>query len=420
VSDGPFTKKSAGALVGVAMVSLLAAALLGIFGGVLSEPASFGADVYSRSAIGHRAFAELLKALGFPLVISRNRTAEKMKWDGVLIVAEPRLEHESGTHRGFFDAMTRFSSRLLVVLPKRAGAPDPAHPRWVGATELLPVSEPQQVVDALEIEGKVIRSTRSSPWRGVLPTPSLSDPQLLEDSDLEPLLATEDGVLVGASTSNGTYLIVLADPDLIASHGLGTGNNSLIAVRMLERLGAGGSAEIPVVLDETLHGYSVEPSIFRELFRFPLSLATFQALVAAALLSWAALVRFGRPVRAPAALGPGKAFLVENTADLLLYGRHLNHAVSAYLRAAKETVAHRLRLPGDRADTLERWVARMAAARGKGHALAALNLLAEEQPNEGRGSEQSAVRAAQAIYQFREEITDGADRDSRRHRAAAG
>ena len=420
MSDAAFTKKGAGALVAVAVVSLMAAALLGIFGDVLSEPASFGADVYSRSAIGHRAFAELLRRLGFPLVISRNRTAEKMNEDAVLVVAEPRLEQGSGTHRGFFEAMMRFSPNLVVVLPKRTGPPDPAHPHWLGATELLPISEPQQVLDALELEGKVIRTTRSSPWRGVLPTPSLADPQLLQGSNLEPLLEAEDGVLVGALTREGMQLIVLADPDLIASHGLGTGNNSVIAVRMLERLGVGSSGAIPVVLDETLHGYSIEPSIFRELFSFPLSLAALQVLVAAGLLSWAALVRFGRPARAAPVLGPGKAFLVENTADLLLYGRHLHHAVSAYLRAAKETVAHRLRLPGDRADTLDGWVARVAMARGKGEVLAELDLRAHEQPDEGRGSEESAVRTAQAIYEFREEMTDGADRDSGRHRAAAG
>jgi hypothetical protein len=230
-------------------------------------------------------------------------------------------------------------------------------------------------------------------------------PQLVVSDALAPLVATEEGMLAGEVGDDEWRTIVLADPDVLATHGLGRGENAALVVRLLERL---GPADLPVVVDETLHGLDQQPSLARELLRFPLVLATVSALLAGALLAWAALVRFGRPRPPEPALASGKLFLVESTAGLLRHGGGAAHAAEAYLRAAKDEVVHRTRPPGETAPA-DAWVARLAAARGADAALRAVEERVARLGRRRKGGEEEAVRAAQEIHRWREELTDGAD-----------
>jgi hypothetical protein len=413
VSDA-FGRRRAGWLAGLAAASLAAAAFLGIFGDALYDPPSAAPDAFSRSAVGHRAFVELLRTLGRPVILSRHRTADKAD-EAVVALVEPRVGPKDATREGILEGVQDAARRLLVVLPKRAAIPDAARPRFAAFAALLPVEDPQRVLDALHLQGKVVRPERSiGAWRGDLPVPTLERPQLVAGGDLTPLLATDEGVLVGELSGEGWRTIVLADPDVLATHGLARGENAALAVALLDRLGAG----VPLVVDETLHGFDQQPSLARELLRFPLVLATLSALAAAALLAWAALVRFGRPRPPDPVLRPGKLFLVESTAALLRHGGHAGHAAAAYLKAAKDEVAHRLRPLGEGGEA-EAWLARLAEDRGRGGALRAIEARVRALAGR-RGGEEEAVRAAQQVHRWREEMTDGARGDPRRDRAAQG
>jgi uncharacterized protein DUF4350 len=418
VSDGAFSRRGAGLLAAAAAASLAAAGFLGAFGDALYDPPSAGADSFSRSAVGHRAFVELLRGLGQPVVISRHRTADKAGEGAVVALLEPGVGPEDGTREGLLETIDDAARRMLVVLPKRRAVPDPTRPRWVADAQLLPELEPQRVLDALSLDAKVVRPQRSiTSWKrkGGLPAPEVEAPQLVTSAeDLAPLVWTDEGVLVGERAAEGWTTIVVADPDVLATHGLARGDNAALALALLARLGA---PDRPIVVDETLHGFDQQPSIARELLRMPLLPATVAALLAAALLAWAALVRFGRPRPAEPPLAAGKLFLVESTAALLRHGGDVRHAAESYLKAAKDAVAHRLRPPGETAQA-EAWLARTAAARGQGEALQALE--ARVGALASRRAEEEAVRAAQAIHAWREEMTDGAERDPRAHRPAQG
>ena len=415
-AEGAFTRRGAGWLAAVAAASLGAAAFLGVFGDALYDPPSFAPDSFSRSAVGHHAFVELLRALGRPVLVSRHRTADKAA-EAVVALLEPRVGPEDETRQGVVEGIDGSARRLLVVLPKRSAFPDPTRPRFVAHAGLLPPEDPQRVLDALELEAKVVRPDRPvGAWRGELPAPTLDRPQLLASTRLHPLVATDEGVLAGELEAEGRRTIVLADPDVLATHGLARGDNAALAVALVERLGGGA---LPVVVDETLHGFDQQPSIARELFRFPLVLATASALLAASLLAWAALVRFGRPRAPEPPLSPGKLFLIESTAGLLRHGGHAGHAAAAYLRAAKDEVVHRLRPPGE-AGEADAWLARVAEARGRAEPLHRLEERVRRLEARWTGGEEEVVRTAQVIHGWREEMTDGASGDPRRHRAAQG
>jgi uncharacterized protein DUF4350 len=413
---GAFGRRGAGWLAAIAAASLAAAAFLGVFGDALYDPPSFEPDSFSRSAVGHRAFVELLRALGRPVVVSRHRTADKAG-EATVALLEPRVGPDDATRAGILEGIDGASKRLLVVLPKRSASPDPARPRFVASAGLLPPEDAQRVLDALEMNAKVVRPERSiGAWRGALPAPTLDAPQLFTASDLRPLVEADEGMLAGEIRGKGWHTIVLADPDVLATHGLARGENAALAVALVERL---GGTSLPVVVDETLHGFDQQPSIARELLRFPLVLGTVSALFAAALLAWAALVRFGRPLRPEPLLAPGKLFLVDSTAGLLRHGGSAGHAAQAYLRAAKDEIAHRLRPPGEPGET-DAWLARTVEARGRAEPLRELEERVRRLAARRAGGEEEAVRSAQAIHAFREEMTDGAHGDPRRDRAAQG
>lgn len=413
---GAFGRRGAGWLAAAAAASLGAAAFLGVFGDALYDPPSFAPDSFSRSAVGHRAFVELLRALGHPVIVSRHRTAEKAG-DAVVMLLEPRVGPQESPREGIAEDVNESAHRLLVVLPKRLAFPDPAHPRFVAFAGLLPLEDAQRVLDALTIDAKVIRPDRSiGAWRGELPAPTLDKPQLVASARLHPLVSADEGILAGEIVVEGWHTVVLADPDVLATHGLARGENAALAASLVDRL-AGGA--LPLVVDETLHGFDQQPSIARELLRFPLVLATASALFAAALLAWAALVRFGRARAPEPALAPGKLFLVDSTAALLRHGGGAGHAAASYLRAAKDEIAHRLRPPGEAGET-DAWVARVAEARGLGAHLREAEERVRRLGARRKGGEEEAVRTAQIIHRLREEMTDGAHGDPRRDGAAQG
>lgn len=392
-------------LVGVALVSLVASAALGIFADVFEVP-SHGADAFSRSAIGHHAFVELVRALGRDVVVSRARTAERGA-GAVVILAEPLVGPAGLDERSrevIRDVLAR-ARGVLLVLPKRMGYPDQLRPSWLGGATLAPSAIAEVVLEAAGLEGAVIRPAKGGGWEGALPHPTLTDPQLVTSTGLTSLLRADAGLLVGERARPGARLIVLADPDVLATHGLGRGENAQLVAALLARLDPGGAAA--VVVDETLHGHELQPSLARELLRWPLALATLQAAIALALLAWAALVRFGRARPAPQGLTPGKAFLVENTAELLRQGRHLAPAVASYWHAAKEEIVRALRPPGERRADLDRSVARLAAARGREAQLAELERRLA-QLSAHRPTEHEVLRAALDIHAFREVMTHGA------------
>ncbi len=415
MTPASFSRRAVVLLAGAAAVSLLATFGLGVFGELLSEPATFGADSWSRSALGHRAFVELARARGRSVLVSRHRTADRAREGALTALLEPAVGGEDdGRSRAVLADIRSAARRLLVVLPKRSGFPDPLRRRWIGSVRYAPIEAANRVLEALSIEGSAIRPPATiGAWTGALPAPDLDDPQLVRSRQLEPLLSSTEGILVGETRKDGLHLIVVSDPDLLETHGLG--RNARLAVAILDRF----EGRPVLVVDETLHGHEIEPSITRELLRFPLVLATIQALVTLGLLAWAAAVRFGRPLSPAALLHPGKAFLVEHTAELLRAGGHAGEAARAYLRAAREEVLARVPPPGG-PETPAAWLGRLEAARGKAGTLRRLEQRVARIEDGKRGADLEAIRAAQQISRWREELTDGAAGDSRTRRGAQG
>jgi hypothetical protein len=399
----PFATRSTPWLVGLAIVSLLASLWLLIRPGDTASRESVGADGYSRSALGHLGLVRLLREQREAVVQSRSMRGPGPC--GLLVVAEPRDIDRAEDLR--MQLLVETAPATLVVLPKRSGEADPVQPGWIGKVEL--VSAPD--VDAVGRDAAdwgdgswsgVVRTNTVGPW--ALPSawqaPTAAAPwQLMATrDDLVPIVSCPEGVLLGRIGS----VHVLSDPDLIANHGLHRGDNTALVLAMLRSLRTDGA----IVFDETLHGHRLAPSVWHLAGRYPLVLVTCHVLLLLAVLAWIAHGRFG-PVLAPAAaIGAGKAFLLDNIAALLRAVGAAGPSLRRYGRQRVRTVAEALQAPRglDDAQCREFVAARMPDAARRDELRALLH--AERDVAADR-----AVAAARRIRTLTEDLLHARSRD---------
>ncbi|HEY4241907.1 MAG TPA: DUF4350 domain-containing protein [Kofleriaceae bacterium] len=393
---GPFSRTALRIVIGVVAISLIAAVVLTFVGSDLDEKESAGVDGYSVSAIGHRGLSRLLQNLDIPVVISRSDSPAKAK-NGLLIVAEPTVGSEASAQR--LHDLVDAAPVTLVVLPKWYSTTELGQ-RWIDDANFLPESEVTPVLKALNIDATITRPEGPVTWSVDKLRPELHEPQLLRSTALEATVETTDGNILLAhwTTAAGHEVWILSDPDVLNNYGLRIRANAQFTVDLIERLHGTG----PVILDETLHGYAQQPTLSHTLFRFPLVFATLQVLLCSVLVVWAAMVRFGPRREAPPPIAPGKDFLVRNTAALLAYGGHHAYALHRYFHQSVAAVRHTLHAPQLQPAAQRDWLERVRLTR-KGK----LSLVEVENQVDAATTPQRVIAAADLIYRWRMEMTDG-------------
>src|SRR5262249_56525747 len=107
-----------------------------------ADVASSGPDAFSRSALGHRAFLDLARGRGIPVLVSRHDSARRAGTGGVLVLAEPRLESDQSPRARRMEAILAAAHTVLLVLPKWTGRDDPARPGCTAAAVPAPLPAP--------------------------------------------------------------------------------------------------------------------------------------------------------------------------------------------------------------------------------------------------------------------------------------
>jgi hypothetical protein len=398
-----------------AAIALFAVSLYFMGGGELGGPDSVGPSTFSRSAIGYEGIAEVLEQLGIPVLKSRSSSLEKLSDGGVLIIAEPGASAQvQDAARALLKAST-----VLLVLPKWSGPPSEQKPGWLREVSPRSVVDPQRVLNLVGAKGDVVREDGDVSWttNPFKTTPTLDKPlQLIRGSSLHPIVAAEQGMLVGESydARQKRRIWVVADPDVMSNHGLAHDGNATFAVAMIRQLrGEKGN----VVFDETVHGFVVRTgSPLLLLFRFPFIVATVQGLIVVALLLWATLARFGAPQAMPPALSAGREGLLTNIAKLVEFTGHQDVMIRRYALETVREVARQLHAPrGLSAEALVAWLQRVGTARGVSLDCAALLQRLAELGEGGRRNLSALVRLARDFHQWKGEIVDGRSRHSHDH-----
>jgi uncharacterized protein DUF4350 len=411
VSDeSPFSRRALAWLVGVSVVSFTTWLVVGLIAPEPADLESADADAYSRSAIGHRALVELLRARQVPVMVSRFDSGSRAGEQALLVLAEPRLaEGGTGAVRKL-QQMIRAAQRTLLVLPKWKGHEDPEHPGWLDRAGPVPPAELASLLKAADVPAVAFLAAGGGALscEGAGAAATLERPQLLRpnegDESLRPIVTCAGGWLLAEreEPEDGGVVWVLSDPDLLANHGIADGDNALVAWAVFEHAREAGQA---VVIDETLHGHERVPSLFRELFTFPLALATFQAALAIGFLVWSGASRFGAPVPAPPVLEAGKGVLVDNTAALLRLGGHSAYTLGRYLDSLTQEVARVLHSehagkPGESRARLRR----IGRRRRVTEDLAAIESAVERLRAEKSPAPAAVLAVARRVHRWREEM----------------
>jgi hypothetical protein len=384
------------------------------FMGRQGEPGAdaVGPSTYSRSAIGHAGIADVLQRLGLPVVKSRNNSADKLGKNGLLVLAEPRPTALSEPAlRALLEARA-----VLLVLPKWTGRASDKKPGWLGVAGEKSPADAQLVLNLVADGGEVVRERQPPIWGTNLlgRKPQLESPmQLMRSVPMRAIIAGPSGILLGELNKNRA-IWVLADPDVIANHGIGQGENAALALAIVNRLrGRDG----PVVFDETIHGYLAQSATpLALLVQFPFVVATFMVAAALGLLLWATMARFGAPQNAPPPLSAGRQGLLQNVAQLITFAGHQQVMVRRYVQETVRETARQLHAPrGLSGEPLARWLTRVGEARGVTVDCAAVIGEVEQLADRRRNDLGPLVRLAREIHRWRREIVNGRSRHSRGH-----
>jgi hypothetical protein len=312
----------------------------------------------SRSATGYAGLQALLRLSGIPSEIDRGPTVGALRPS--LTIITPNGDTEESELREY-----RARGPLLVVLPKWTTRPIALRPAWVEKTGAFPV-------ESLERLASPIARLRIKQWSGDTRnadlSPQISIPGLPRrlNGRLEHLqTATGAAPILWIGDKSRAILLrvrgganpvyVLSEPDLLNNHGLGNESAARSAAAIIAALRQGKG---PVMLDVTLNGLGRTNSPLKMLFEPPFRGATISAVLAALMMMFHALARFGAPQDGGQTTPRGKRALVNNSAALVrMMGREAGMA-PRYVQAARDLVLARL---GGRRRSLDEQNALLAA-----------------------------------------------------------
>ncbi|HEX4847248.1 MAG TPA: DUF4350 domain-containing protein [Novosphingobium sp.] len=404
-------------------------------GAAESEPQPSGAHVSGKGLSGYAALAGYLERRGFE--VSRARTRGALKQRGVLVLTP--------LHSGGVDDIAavvndhRMAGPTIVVLPKWIALEAPENVAkgrkgWVILADARPPMWPgfhDEIVLNLQAE-------QDSAWYGGPVDGELPDDKAVLSATIGkvpgkddawphvPLVKADSGRMLASYVhdgndypglrnialedepqfeeeveGDGSYpLIFIYEPDLINNYGLARQENAWLAERLV--MAALDGDERKVTFDLTLAGPGRSENLLTLAFTAPFLAATVCLLLAAAVLMWRAMNRFGPPLAPARELAFGKHVLVANAAGLVRRAGRLHLIGGPYADASRERLARALALPA-RLDpeALEAAIDRALAARrpqAEPYSAAAAAMRAARRPID-------LLRAAQTLHSLERILT---------------
>ena len=410
MKKSPFSRTAMVLLLAFAIAMFAASALLEGYGEDLIGGEKAGPGSYSASAVGYAGFYDILRRQNRPVMRKTGEERALVGPRGTLIVAEP----DDSVLYGDYGTTLMTTPRLLIVLPKWSGQPDSKRPDWIAKAVPAPIAYAEQTLAMAAVNSAVIREDWPTNWDhndlGVVPSGS-GWTQLIRSEELRPVVGSAKAMLVGELRQDNKIIWVLSDPDVMANHGIGRGDNAAFMTVLVDRLRSWNNDDdrAPVVFDETVHGFrTAEESPVKLLFRFPFVVVTALLCASAILLARAGTGRFGAARTPPPEMDFGKSRLIGNGARLLDYAGHHALVLSRYTRLTARSAAAALHAPpGLDEPELARWLDRVGKARGVNGSCADI-LQAVDNTNAGDGKDLSGLFAcARNIHRWKGELLHG-------------
>jgi hypothetical protein len=298
-------------------------------------------------------------------------------------------------------ALLASNIQTLVVLPKWRG-----YTRQYGehlvAVSPVEKAQVQALARVIADDAEIVRPESAGPWHDEVfhGEPTFGHPQLVRSRKLCPLVSDGEDMLI-ARVCRRPSIFVLADPDIIANHGLWRGDNAVLAMSAVALMRNGNG---PVVTPGALVRQPVKskPSIWRLAFEPPFVLITVASFVAIAIVVWLAAMRFGPPTAEAPDRPPGVHTLIEVGARLL-GTRAGDRLLRRYAELVVLDLGQRLHAPRAVSGTAETgaWLdsSRYGEASDLKYAVLAQRV-------ESAGPTEIVARAAE-LHRWREELLNG-------------
>ena len=392
-----FSPVVAFAMVGVGALSLLFYLLFSAYAPDYSGEGDTRANAVSRSAVGFAGLAEFLRLQGIPVLLSRGLDEEEFEKTS-LVILTPGPEDTVDE----ILAVT-YLEPALIILPKWLAAPDPLQPGWVRNFGLIPADGLGERLLGTDMPASISQAVGVAPvqlrigFDGTEASPApIESLQTMSGSMWTGSVTDQQGRTVLARLE-GSETYVLAEPDLMNTHGLKDLATARVAMTIIEAIRDGNG---PVVFDLTLAGYRRSPNPLRLAFEPPMLGATLCALLAALLMGVHAAVRFGSPVVGGRSLALGKQALADNSAALIAMTGREHRIVPRYAAAIRRRVARIVGVPADtRDEELNALLDRLRRRNDTAQPIA--SLLTEA----GRAEDASdALRVARKLYRWRRDM----------------
>ena len=394
---------------GFSPVTMLVAVLVGVVAlaglGVLSAYApemrsgnDGGGHALSRAATGFGGMPPLLRSLGTPVVMNRGVLTDAS--DESLLVLTPA----ESANPDQIDDIVHYGA-TLIVLPKWASMPDPERSGWVRTLGVLPGEAaqsplPEPLRKGLRLHERPGRTlvTLRRPDGSTLGAPVLiEDLRTLSGPEWIPVVVDDRGhPVVAMHRQARTY--VLADPDLISTHGLKTLNGARTAIALIDLLRPEGA---PVMFDLTLHGLQRTRNLLRLMLEPPLLGLTLALVALAGFAGLQAAIRFGPARDKGRVIALGKRGLADNTAGLVRLARREHHMSTPYATLIRTTAARAIGAPRGLSEAaLDTLLDRVSRTVGATETYTALAEQAEAAKSPG-----DLMRVAGALYRWNQELT---------------
>jgi hypothetical protein len=324
-----FSDRVRGAVIAVAVLSLVATIGVMVFGRRLAEPPAQTRDSYGRGPLGHRAWVETLQGLGVHVV--RWTRVDYHDVTAPLFLVEPN-DAEVQTEQGAASVSEIVQSRIeqgrvtVLVLPKwvvgQFGIASPELRRNIEALLAgTPLDEAQLVwPEHVSSERQTITATGPALGERTLELPW---PQTIVGA--EPVLSGPTGALIASDPTHRFF--VISDPDLVHNFDVQRAGHAALARDFVRDVLAADT----IVVDEVFHE-RVETRSLAELFgRFPGVLALAHGALAILVVLLYGRKRFGPPRGEPPPYGRGPREVIDVAAGVLASGQSPEQLAPRYV-----------------------------------------------------------------------------------------
>src|SRR5690348_8461098 len=165
--QSPFEPRVLAALI-AAFVGLFAASLLLTGTGHRDSRNPAGANTYSRSAVGHLGFFDVLRKLDYQTLRGEHDVLAQIGTNGILVLAEPGHAVSGAASNGNLLG----ADTTLLVLPKRDVWRSQDRDDWIGGARLMDESMVRSVLTSVAGSGEIVRVTGPSAFQNSLAIPN--------------------------------------------------------------------------------------------------------------------------------------------------------------------------------------------------------------------------------------------------------